>query len=383
MRNSSGLAAACFTLGALIYRAMKAKISGEYAAGRQFLIFFAVAIALSSILAGVNAYGREAQNPEGFVAYDEARSAYMDYPRDSYGENSAAYEKAGWDETLAAMTDSWFYMDERVTTEAFNTIAQSSAFAAMGAGEKLSVGLSSLKTLLENYPLAVYEGLMVAASYLAALALFLLRRKHWISILGASAYLLGSAVLLSYLLSQGRINLRVWMTVSILSCVAIWLCALTAYGTGEEEKAPSKKRAARFVLVGLMLLVSLGLSYKVFRTVVSYENETPDTARTLPRGNGLCAGASGQCVHPRRIRRQQRRRAERISRQSADEPHGLGRMRHEHRDKKRTTRGQRAFQHVGKRPLYERQRLLYRRSKRPLSAADGGIYGASLRLDRL
>lgn len=295
VRNSSGLAAACFAAGALAYRAMEAKISGARAAGRQFLVFFAAAIVVSSVLVGVNAYGREAQNPDGFVAYDEARSAFMDYPHDSYQANPAAYQKAGWDETLTAMTESWFYMDERVTTEAFRTITDSSAFASMGGAEKLALGLTSFQSLLKNYPLAVYQGLLLYAAYLTALVLFLLRRKRWVCILGASAFLLGSAALLAYLLSQGRINLRVWMTVSILACVAIWLCALDTYGAGEEEKSPSGKRVARFVLVGLMLLVSLGASYKVFRTVVSYENETPDL---LARSRAVTAYAQS---HPENV----------------------------------------------------------------------------------
>jgi len=280
IRNSSGLAAACFVAGALAYRAVGSKIVGDHAFAKQSLVYFICAIAVSSLLVGINAYGRTAQNPEGFVAYDEARSAYMDYPHDSYGENPTVYQSVGWDETLAAMASSWFYMDERVTTDAFQTIADQSAFASMGMTEKLSQGASTLGTFFKSYPLAVYQGIMVAAAYAAALVLFLFNRKRWMPLLGASAFLIGAALLIAYLLTAGRINLRVWMTVSMLTSVAIWLCAVAEFDGEAGEKRPVLWRALRTGLLGLMIVASIGAGYKVFRTVVSYEDGTPEMLST-------------------------------------------------------------------------------------------------------
>lgn len=273
VRNSSGLAAACFVVGALVYRAAENRLAGERALARRLLAFFAASIAVASVLAGVNAYGREAQNPEGFVAFDEARSAYMDYPHDAYASNPALYAEAGWDETLAALTTSWFYLDERVTTEAFSTIADGSAFAQTSRLDRLKSGAAGLGSLFEMYPLAVNYGVLAGAGYILALALFLTNRKRWPAFVGASAFLLGSLVLLSYLLLAGRVNLRVWMTVCVFSSVSIWLCALRLMQPkGESKRAPHLLRLAA---LGLALAVSLGFGYKVFRTVVSYESETP------------------------------------------------------------------------------------------------------------
>ena len=276
VRNSSGIAAACFVLGALVFRLWEQFRNGAKTLAKQCLTFLLIAAVLSAALVGVNAYGREVQNPEGFVAYDEARSAYMDYPHDSIDQNPAAYAEAGWDSSLAAMTSVWFYMDERVTTEAFGTIADQSAFASMQLSEKLSLGVSTLGTFLKSYPLAVYYGAMVAAAYLAAVLTVLFRRKGWLTLLGATAFLLGAAVLLGYLLAQGRINLRVWMTVTILASVAIWLCALSAYNDSVEQKRTGLLRVLRVGVLSVMILVSLGAGYKIFRTVMSYEDGTPE-----------------------------------------------------------------------------------------------------------
>ena len=276
VRNSSGIAAACFVLGALVFRLWESHIAGVKPLAKQCLTFLLIAAVLTTALVGINAYGRETQNPEGFVAYDEARSAYMDYPHDSIDQNPTAYAEAGWDASLAAMTSVWFYMDERVTTEAFRTIADQSAFASMQMPEKITLGVSTLNSFLSSYPLAVYYGVMVAAAYLAAVLIVLFRRKGWLTLLGATAFLLGAAVLLCYLLAQGRINLRVWMTVTILASVAIWLCALSAYDSPDQANRATLLRVLRAGVLCAMILVSLGAGYKIFRTVMSYEDGTPE-----------------------------------------------------------------------------------------------------------
>lgn len=295
VRNSSGLAAACFAGGAILLRVIENALSKDKPAAKRALAFLIATVVVSGALIGVNAYGRDAQNPEGFVAYDEARSSYMDYPHDSFQENPAAYEQAGWDETLAAMTDSWFYMDERVTTDAFRTVTDNSAFARMSAPEKLAYGASGLGSFVKSYPLAVYYGLLVCAAYAAAVVLFAFNRRRWLSFVGASAFLLGSVALLAFLMYAGRVNLRVWMTLAIFSSVSIWLCALSSYRAREGEKKPAAKNVARFALAAILILASLGVGYKVFRTVISYENETPEL---LTRSRAVTAYAQ---AHPENI----------------------------------------------------------------------------------
>ena len=295
VRNSTGLAAACFVGGAMLLRAGEYLLLQDRSALKRVLAFLLVGAVASGLLVSANAYGREAQNPPGFAAYDEARSSYMDYPHDSFADNPQIYADAGWDETLAAITSGWFYMDERVTTQAFRAISENSAYQSMSAAEKLQSGVSNLVPFFKNYPLAAYYGLLVCAAYLSALALFLFNRKRWLPIAGASAFLLGTLVLFGYLLYTGRLNLRVWMTMSIFAGVSLWLCAVSAYGAAAQEKRPRFRRAARVAVLGLALLISLGIGYKVFRTVVSYEDGTPEM---LARSSAVTAYAQ---AHPENV----------------------------------------------------------------------------------
>lgn len=269
VRNSSGIAAACFAGGALIYRAVEAAKSGEHATAKRMLRYLGAAAAVVVALACVNAIGRGTQNPEGFVAYDEARASFMDYPHDAYGENPELYESVGWDETLCSLVNSWFYMDERVTTDAFNVVVQGSKHAQMGFRERISNGWTVLETFLGKYPLAIYIGGVVGVGWLAALGLFLINRKRVLPFVAASAFLLGTGALIAYLCYAGRINLRVWMSVCIPAASAIWLSALALWQTEQRTRT----RIVRGLIVCAAAAVSLGLGYKVFRTVMSYESD--------------------------------------------------------------------------------------------------------------
>ena len=295
VRNSTGLATACFVGGAMLLRAWEYLLNKDGAALKRVLTFLLAGMVAAGLLVSVNAYGREAQNPPGFVAYDEARSSYMDYPHDSFTDNPQIYADAGWDEAIAAMTSGWFYMDERVTTQAFRAISDHSAYQSLGIAEKLQRGVANLTPFFQNYPLAVYYGLPICVAYAVALALFLLNRKRWLSFFGASAFLLGTLVLFAYLIYTGRLNLRVWMTMSIFAGVSIWLCAVSAYGAAAKEKRPRVQSAARIVILGLALLLSLGVGYKVFRTVISYEDGTPEL---LARSSAVTAYAQ---AHPENV----------------------------------------------------------------------------------
>lgn len=272
VRNSSGIAAACFVGGALVYRAVEAKLNDNQAVMKRMLRYLAVAATVAIVLAGVNAIGRSVQNPDGFTAYDEARSSFMDYPHDGYGTNSELYASVGWDGTLYSLVSSWFYMDARVTTEAFNAIAQGSQFAQMGLGERISYGWSVLTIFLGKYPLAIYLGGIVGMSWLTTLGLFLFNRKRALAFAASSAFLLGAVALIAYLCYAGRMNLRVWMSVCIPAASAIWLSAPVLYRRGEQQE----KATVRMIRAGILAVaavVSLGFGYKVFRTVMSYESD--------------------------------------------------------------------------------------------------------------
>lgn len=270
VRNSSGLAAACFVLGALMCRIVRFLLEKDRLHARRMLRCALVCAVTLIALVDLNAYGRKALNPDGFLAFEEARASYMDYPHDGYGQIPSVYDENGWNATLVSLVDAWFYMDENVTAEAFNRIVGASSYARMGVSERVAYSARALGAFLSKYQLARYLGALLLMGVAALIVMALFHRRNWQPFVTGLLLALGGAALIAYLLYAGRINLRVWMSVCIPTCVCVWLCVLALY---RREGVGPRLRLARGALIGALLLASLFCSYKTMRTVLSYESD--------------------------------------------------------------------------------------------------------------
>ena len=95
-RRDSGLALLCYIMLAFLYYCIE-----EGQKIKKILVKFGV-IALSylsatAIVIGINNAVQNYIDGEDFVEYYYARSAFMDYPHDTFDENPQMYEAKGWD----------------------------------------------------------------------------------------------------------------------------------------------------------------------------------------------------------------------------------------------------------------------------------------------
>lgn len=287
IRQSAGLCACCFCFGALLYRFLTARLAADKRAAKRVLAVAGAAALLAVALTALNSFGRSALQPDGFLTFEEARASYMDYPHDAYHENPALYDSVGWDDTLAGLTDAWFYMDERVNAENLAAIVRGSAYARTSFAERLASGWRVFAVFLGKYPLAGYW-CMLSLGVLALLLLaFLLGGKRaWPHAALGGALFLGAAALLAFLCAQGRMNLRTLMTV-----LYPWMAAGTLLTV---LALPGKDAGRRRVFGGAALLALCAAlsfpSYKIARTVYSYES-----AEQLSAARGL---ADYAMAHP-------------------------------------------------------------------------------------
>ena len=93
IRQSSGVSAACFWGAAMLYRVLASR-RAKRGVGRA-IVAAAVMCALIAALTYVNDWGRANQNAENFLAFENARAEYMDYPHDLYYENAPLYDGIG------------------------------------------------------------------------------------------------------------------------------------------------------------------------------------------------------------------------------------------------------------------------------------------------
>lgn len=241
-RNSSGISLACFYFAALLYRFLDAHFFGKAERKRlkrrtgAFALIMALLVALT---VGVNRRAIEVNNAEGYLAFDEARANFVDYRLcDTYHENPALYASVGWDETLHDLARNWCFMDARVTTEALEALAASSARANESVTERAAAIPARIETFLSGDYFARLMLVLPPCALAAAIAILALaRRRDPLAFVFAVCMLLGGAVLICYLAFCDRLILRTFRLVLMPASFAVALLALRILPVAAESAA--------------------------------------------------------------------------------------------------------------------------------------------------
>ena len=117
-REESGLVAACYVVLALLAsELLREDAPHPLQAVRAVIPSVAVLVVVSAVAIVGNRVVQQQVNGSEYAAFNDARSAFVDYPHASYQEDPQRYADVGWDYNLYALVSSWCFMDERVTTE--------------------------------------------------------------------------------------------------------------------------------------------------------------------------------------------------------------------------------------------------------------------------
>ena len=207
-RGKSGEVICCFMLLSLFDR-----LTGEeHNRGEtKRIIAFALAVLCAVFfLPRLNSQVQENVNGEEFKAFNSARSAYKDYPHDSYESNPQIFQDVGWTQYTWALVENWCFMDERVTSESMNYLAEHSN------AERKSTNRSTLETRWNEMFSDKRNAATVSVWALLSIAVLLtfLFRRNGRNICLCLLNISGTAVLVLYQLYSGRILYR-----SLLICL--------------------------------------------------------------------------------------------------------------------------------------------------------------------
>ncbi len=271
MRRTTGLCVLCFYLAGMLYRFLLYRGAKDSAACKRTAIAAVSAVLIALALSLVYAWGREAGNPAGFLAFEDARALYMDYPHATFASDPALYASVGWDETLYELTTKWFYMDARINAETLGTIVATSGTAML----PLRSAIAGIFGFLGKYPVARYLALLCGAAYLIGLIGWLFDRKRVLPMVIDTCVLLGTAFLCLYLGLRGRLNLRAWMAVLLPAVATMALSALMLLPSCRAKgDKPQRRRIVSCAACLLVFAVALFGGYRIFRTVLSYDDST-------------------------------------------------------------------------------------------------------------
>lgn len=192
---------------------------------------------------------------QSYQQFNIVRSRFMDYPGAPYQDLEDVYTALGWDEPLYNMVRSWYFLDERVTESAFDTIAQANLD---WFGEKEQVSALRLGGLLNEQ---FRPAFLVCGLWMVWLLFLMLQRVHYkkdtwrmtlLAYLPSVCFLLGCVVLLVYFIWQGRAPQRgLDMTMYLSLTPSLLLLPVHA--------APERDHTGRRGTLAVSLLLALGL----------------------------------------------------------------------------------------------------------------------------
>lgn len=233
IRYRSGIVGIVFTcaiaavfLAKSIYEKVR-RVDGDahHSAWKRSLVLCLVPICSVALALGGQAMHHRAYDTEEWRAFDQvnkARSAFMDYPHDLYEDNPTLYEEVEWDEPLADLVQSWFFMDRRVTEEAFVHIVEGSTTQSASPWWSLADNFITHKGIF-------VDGLFLCMAAVTASLGHMLQvycaDDGWNRILGILMLIIGLCAT-GYLASMGRMLFRTAYCSLLPAVFVMWFTLL-------------------------------------------------------------------------------------------------------------------------------------------------------------
>ncbi len=244
-RRATGYCLLCFWALAEGYALLRVRLDGGERAKKRLGGLCAAAAITLALAAAVFAAGR-LECDENYRDAEHYRSLIVDFLNDDVtGEQ---YQRAGIPPELATLVHGWYFMDERVTTDMFRTVAEN-YYADLAGQPAVSLPARAMEAAgrLAGYiagdgQMLWRTGCLLALLGLCAAAALRFGRRYWPELACAACAVGGAAILLLYLAKDGRFPLRVFLVVAIPACVTL---LLTALAVPEQRPAtPSGRRRA-------------------------------------------------------------------------------------------------------------------------------------------
>lgn len=248
----------------LIHHQNKLKVYTAFL-NRFTICFLAALLCISSAAFVSQGIVRSSADWDYFYQFDEARYKVTDYPHDSYQENPEMYDSLGWTEPLykLATMGYWFFMDEHVNAESFDTISET---GYQNTDSSLKQCLVNFKSLLATEHLALVLFLLMLLFLCVATVLGFLHIKEakWELLLCWCA--VGGAALMSfYLCWKGRFLLRAFQVIMYPTLVLLFLTIIMMLKNREYKSQTGWKRWIAVCGAVLVLCGVFGVGNKLFQ----------------------------------------------------------------------------------------------------------------------
>lgn len=225
LRDTAVLPALAFCGLAFVVTLVESYVLAKRSVKPMLLSAAIVAVALCA-MAGARQLEIAHSDAQDYLELQNANTKLLDY----YGLGSVpqeAFDAVGWSPATVELAKEWCFLDEALTTEAFDTLtAYMEARDSRTAGDRLREGVPLLvRTLrLHGADMRCLALALIVGLFAAAAALLAGKPRYLLALLCAP---LGAGVMLLYLSAQGRLPLRALLA-ALLPCAAYLFALLPA-----------------------------------------------------------------------------------------------------------------------------------------------------------
>ena len=209
--------------------------------------------------AGLRAAEIKALGQEDYLAWQNARIRLFDYTLFDANTTSETLAQVGWSEAEFKLVASWYFLDENITAQAFDTLYAAQPEASLTFSQKLSRVQGLIRDFWAESPAQGHACAALGALALLCVALQILRpgKGPWLW-LGALGSVLLGALLLAYLAYQGRLPLRAGLSV-LLPMAAFLLCHALACPPTAPAGRPWLRVPVALLCAAVLILAGLSM----------------------------------------------------------------------------------------------------------------------------
>ena len=259
LRQITVLPALCFYA---LAAGMKLLWGGRAREARRAVLLGLLYTALLFLLfAGIREADIALQNGREYIRWQDARIRVLDYTDYTHHTRPETLSAIGWSPTLLQMTSEWFFLDDRVTADAFHAIAaQVTADTQQTPGERLTAAWASCVWLFTQFPRLSFAGLSALCLALLGVAAAPQGKRRWAALNACLALFGGAAMLLGFAW-LGRFSDRVALTALLPMNAALAAGALASIRPWRELKQRKAFTAAAALLIAAALCLGGAAGY--------------------------------------------------------------------------------------------------------------------------
>lgn len=163
------------------------------------------------LFAGVRAIEIKTLQLDDYLSWQNARSNLFDYTNFGTNTDPSVLEEIGWSQAEFTLVTYWYFMDENITTEAFETLYQAQQEAVdLSLSAKLDRTFTTVSNFFSGNPIYRYGCFLLLLLCLANifLSFYMGKTGRLLLALAALCGLLLGALMLGYLAWNGRLPMR-------------------------------------------------------------------------------------------------------------------------------------------------------------------------------